>query len=61
MPVEGFQRHRIHRAGRLAAGGIRREAPTAEMIEQGLGKNRAGGVAGAQHQHIERACFIDRP
>ena len=56
VACEGFQCHRVHRAGRLAAGRKGADATSAKMIEQRLAKNRAGGIASAQHQHVECFC-----
>lgn len=54
VPRQRFQRDWMDLSRRTTAGGKRAHATGAEMIEQRLAENRTGGVAGAQHQDVER-------
>ena len=43
----------IGSGGRVGAGGIGAESPAADLVQDCLGHDRAGGVARAQEQHVE--------
>src|SRR5438445_4448778 len=53
VAFQRFERKRIDRALRHAAGGVRAEATRAVFRENALGHDRARGVAGTQEQYIE--------
>jgi hypothetical protein len=61
VPLEGFERERIDLSDGLAPSGIGLDAALAEVVEEHLAQDRAGGIAGAEHENVQgHSVFLVR-
>src|SRR5438045_2916831 len=58
--LQEFDRARVHAALWLATSAVSTEFTCAELVQDGLGHDRARRVAGAQEQNVERIGHVPR-